>query len=445
MTCRYAANYAQRRGVGGGRILWRALLPALTAALIACPGVRAEEEQPESFQWEWKAGGQDAAGEPRNLGTEAVSKEPGAQGEGFSWSWEEEGRAEVSEMEQAGRGINAEAYNELLRENLNLRRQLAQAGEGRAAIDRENRRLRKEIADLEQRLAELAAVRRDLEKEMGAPAAAPDRVAEIREQLAQAERDKQTLTERVTRLQRRVADLERVTDVPRETAGPPPGMPAPEPGSALFRELQLENAELKEKLVELDRIRKQETQALARALQEDRVAAQDAESLRDALAQSKAAQKQQRKVIAKIAHMVPRLERELDAKDRELEAMQLELERREHRVTKARRMVSLLDRVRDEVAAVEDGEDRDMHFNMGLIYMREGQAKAAEQEYLRAMAIDPADPGVHYNLAILYDDELKDRDRALLHYRKYLKLSPHAPDRDQVKHWILDLETDLTR
>jgi len=81
-----------------------------------------------------------------------------------------------------------------------------------------------------------------------------------------------------------------------------------------------------------------------------------------------------------------------------------------------------------------------MHYNMAVVYAKEGRFEEAEKEYLRALRIDPNDPAAHYNLAILYDDELDRKRRAVMHYRKYIQLNPTAPDADQVKQWIMQLE-----
>jgi tetratricopeptide (TPR) repeat protein len=72
--------------------------------------------------------------------------------------------------------------------------------------------------------------------------------------------------------------------------------------------------------------------------------------------------------------------------------------------------------------------------------MREGRYRDAEEAYLKALEESPNDPDVHYNLGILYDDHLKNDEKAALHYRKYLKLNPYGQDVDQVKSWLMQLE-----
>ena len=89
---------------------------------------------------------------------------------------------------------------------------------------------------------------------------------------------------------------------------------------------------------------------------------------------------------------------------------------------------------------VNNSEKRDMHYNMAVVYAKEHRFKDAEIEYLKALRLDPTDAAVHYNLGILYDDELDEKLKASVHYRKYLRLAPHAPDVNDVRGWLLAID-----
>jgi hypothetical protein len=52
------------------------------------------------------------------------------------------------------------------------------------------------------------------------------------------------------------------------------------------------------------------------------------------------------------------------------------------------------------------------------------------------------DADSHYNLGILYDEQFHDQRRAAVHYRRYLKLRPTAPDVDIVRNWLRDIDLD---
>ena len=409
----------------------------ITALAIWAMVGLAEDE--ESFAWSWVAESNDA---------EQVAAVPAAQeDDGFSWSWEE-GEVEAVESSRSngpapGAAIAPDVYKELLSENLNLRKQLAEVSKNQESIGRENRQLAAEIQQLEDKIRQLATLKRGLEQKLAAPSVPSDKLTELESVLARANRENAELNRKLAETQARLAVL------------PPPispGMPSPKPGSDLFRELEGENAMLKAKFIGLDALRQREMETLAQKIQQDRESVAEADRLQGALAEAKVKQKQQRKVIEKLVTVIPKLEKELEKKESALERseqgielLKQELKRREHRVIKAQRMAGLLDRVRDEVDQVKDVETRDMHYNLALIYAREGRFRDAEQAYLRALQLDPTDPDIHYNLGILYDEELKDGPRASMHYRKYLKLKPQASDQDQVQLWILQIETDLTR
>jgi tetratricopeptide (TPR) repeat protein len=92
-----------------------------------------------------------------------------------------------------------------------------------------------------------------------------------------------------------------------------------------------------------------------------------------------------------------------------------------------------------------DREKLNMHYNMASVYAREGKFTEAENEYLQALRIDPTDADVHYNLGILYDDEMKQSEKAMVHYRRYLQLNPHGLDADRVRTWLRKLEMQAPR
>lgn len=83
------------------------------------------------------------------------------------------------------------------------------------------------------------------------------------------------------------------------------------------------------------------------------------------------------------------------------------------------------------------------HYNLGLTYDYKGNYQEALKEYRKALQIKPYDPDTHYNMGIIYDDHLKDKKKAILHYQKYLKFSPDSAYRSQVKTWIIQAEEDL--
>lgn len=87
--------------------------------------------------------------------------------------------------------------------------------------------------------------------------------------------------------------------------------------------------------------------------------------------------------------------------------------------------------------------------------VKDADTKSAQGDFLRAInlyeaALDdsPHCAEVHYKLALLYDDKMKDPLNALHHFKRYLVLSPsgaHATEvRDFMKHDEIALVTSLS-
>ena len=101
-----------------------------------------------------------------------------------------------------------------------------------------------------------------------------------------------------------------------------------------------------------------------------------------------------------------------------------------------------IDRLKQVVAGLWDRlkrEQRNSHYNMGYVYKVCRQYERAEQEFIKALELDPTDPGLHYNLGILYDDDLKNRTKARHHYEMFLELAPNDTDVPQVTEWLMAL------
>lgn len=87
-------------------------------------------------------------------------------------------------------------------------------------------------------------------------------------------------------------------------------------------------------------------------------------------------------------------------------------------------------------------ENADMHYNLATIFLKNKQYKEAIGEYEQVLELRPSDPETHYNLGVLYDDYVRDREKALYHYQRYLSVNPKAPDAKKVETYILSLELE---
>jgi chromosome segregation ATPase len=122
--------------------------------------------------------------------------------------------------------------------------------------------------------------------------------------------------------------------------------------------------------------------------------------------------------------------------------IQVKLERAENAAKDARRKAKEAQKTPDELKAKFNKERLDAHFNLAVIYEKNSLWHDAEREYLKCLRIDPKDPGVHYNLGILYDDKLNRNNKAMYHYYKFLSLRPMGDTAERVRDWITKIELE---
>jgi tetratricopeptide (TPR) repeat protein len=75
---------------------------------------------------------------------------------------------------------------------------------------------------------------------------------------------------------------------------------------------------------------------------------------------------------------------------------------------------------------------------LGILYREYAAYRQAEQAYLRALSLEPDYAVAHRNLGILYDAFLQQPDKAIEHYRQYLKIG--GEEELIVQAWIMELE-----
>jgi len=98
-----------------------------------------------------------------------------------------------------------------------------------------------------------------------------------------------------------------------------------------------------------------------------------------------------------------------------------------------------VDRLKDVVKRILVANRRErasMYYNMGCVYLAAGQPHHAEEALLQAIRLNPSDAGAHYNLGVLYEEELRRPERARQHYETFLRLAPDDEDADRVYEWL---------
>lgn len=116
------------------------------------------------------------------------------------------------------------------------------------------------------------------------------------------------------------------------------------------------------------------------------------------------------------------------------------MQNKEMEIVRAKKEITRLRGFIDRIAVANRREQHIMHYNMGCVYRSASMYKKAESEFLKALEKDSSDPDVHFNLAVLYDDDLRVPDKARKHYEKFLQLSPDDKDAAQVQEWLISIQ-----
>jgi tetratricopeptide (TPR) repeat protein len=105
----------------------------------------------------------------------------------------------------------------------------------------------------------------------------------------------------------------------------------------------------------------------------------------------------------------------------------------------ARQEIENLKKLLQQTMESHRHEKFSLYYNMGCAYQLAGEYKKAEYWFLNALALNPDDPYVHFNLGILYDDNLGNKKKARYHYQRFLQLAPEDKDAARVREWLASL------
>jgi len=76
------------------------------------------------------------------------------------------------------------------------------------------------------------------------------------------------------------------------------------------------------------------------------------------------------------------------------------------------------------------------HVGMARAYYRLSDYPRAVEMYAKALELNPADAEVCLQLGIIYQDNLKDTEKAAAYYREFLRLSPDSQKAELVRGWL---------
>jgi tetratricopeptide (TPR) repeat protein len=82
----------------------------------------------------------------------------------------------------------------------------------------------------------------------------------------------------------------------------------------------------------------------------------------------------------------------------------------------------------------------DYYYNLGIDYLNKGQFVQAEESFKLAINLNPLDKDACYNLAVLYENYLGNKEKSIKYYQQYLNIAPDAPDSQQVLSWVKALK-----
>ncbi|MFQ5680829.1 MAG: tetratricopeptide repeat protein [Candidatus Omnitrophota bacterium] len=77
-----------------------------------------------------------------------------------------------------------------------------------------------------------------------------------------------------------------------------------------------------------------------------------------------------------------------------------------------------------------------LYYNLAVAYVNAGFYDLAEDTFRKSLDFDANNPDAYYNLGLLYEHFIKDRQSAARNYLEYLRLKPDAKDKDDVQSWI---------
>lgn len=355
----------------------------------------------------------------------------------FQWAWQKEAADRVAPEGAAKRPTatgDAAAFEAMVRENVVLRREVERALRQLHESRQAQASLEVQIRDLEQKRAALAVSLREVRTS-----------DEIMAELALIRSERDALARENERLNQRLT-----LEQPSATSPPPVQMPPP--GSDLFKKIERENLELKVELAalkqsareaealraQMDRLQREQGEITERSGKEKAELQARLEQLQD----GKTASEQSAERLSRQAQVAEKEAKALRARVAEIER-ELEMNKAPTPRTPVQPEPPVSSEARLLQAAGGVSSEADEVMAKALKLAQTGKYRDAEKLYLQALARSPNSAAIHFNLGVLYMEGLKSSASALKHFRRYLELNPRAPDADQVRAWVNELEMGL--
>lgn len=98
--------------------------------------------------------------------------------------------------------------------------------------------------------------------------------------------------------------------------------------------------------------------------------------------------------------------------------------------------ISVLKKENDIIRESSRQEKAELLLKIASSYIQAKFYSQAIDAYLAALSMNPNDAKPHYYLGLLYQQTFNNSRKALVHFRKYLELTPYAEDRKEVEYLI---------
>ncbi|OGX18085.1 MAG: hypothetical protein A3K83_03075 [Omnitrophica WOR_2 bacterium RBG_13_44_8b] len=86
-------------------------------------------------------------------------------------------------------------------------------------------------------------------------------------------------------------------------------------------------------------------------------------------------------------------------------------------------------------------ENSILHYNLGVCFTQAQDFNKAVLEFEKVLKLNPNDSETHYNLGVIYAEQIQNSAKAIEHFKKYLTLSPQDVDADRARRYIMTHET----
>ena len=74
--------------------------------------------------------------------------------------------------------------------------------------------------------------------------------------------------------------------------------------------------------------------------------------------------------------------------------------------------------------------------------LSDGRYLSAAENFEKALSSPEPDPLINYNLGVIYDRNLNDKEKAVYYYKRFIELFPNSPQSETVNKRIQELQSE---